>query len=333
MAVGNNYTTFDASGAGGIGLGLRESLADKIYQISPTETPALTMSRKEKAEAVYEEWLIDTLAAAVSTNAAIEGDDATVAAVTPQTRVGNRCQIAQKAFGITGTLEAVKKAGRAKEMGYQLSKKSAEIKRDIESSLLANLASVTGNETTARVLGGLPTWLTTNLGSAGSNFGFGTGGSGGGFSAGNTVVRVNGTPRPFIQLQVDNAMQSAWQQGGKPSMLLLGAKQRGVFSGFDGISSQQQVDVKDRMIYGAADVYVSNWGNLRVAPDRFIRQVSSIDYDVFGLEPEYLAIGELRPFFVRELAVTGDREQRQLIWEGTLKVLNEAAHFLITDLN
>lgn len=328
MAVGNVYTTFDAAGnaTGAKDIGIRESLADKIYMISPTETPFLTMCRKVKAEATYEEWLIDELAAAVDTNAAVEGDEATVDALTPGERVGNRCQILDKAFGVSGTLEAVKKAGRAKEMAYQLSKKAAELKRDLEMSLLANNTSVAGPEGTAREMGGFPAWFETNVD-------FDGGGANGGFAAGTVTARTNGAARAFAESMVTSMMQSAWDEGGMPSTLLLGAKQRGVFSGFQGIATDVKTEAAQKKIIATADVYVSDFGTLRVVADRYIRKVGGVDYDVFGVDPNYVEVAELRTFRQHELAKTGDSDRRQLLWEGTLKVLNEAAHFLITDLS
>ncbi len=109
----------------------------------------------------------DALASAVLTNAAVEGDTASDATIGVTTRVGNKTQISQKTVKISGTLEAVDKAGRKSEKAYQLAKASAEIKRDMETTLLSNQASTNGNSSTARKLGGLQTWLATN-----GDFGF-----------------------------------------------------------------------------------------------------------------------------------------------------------------
>lgn len=96
-------------------VGVREDLSDMIYDISPTDTPFLTMAKKGSASARYHEWQIDTLVAA-GTNAQIEGDDATADAAPATTRPGNRVQILRKVVQTSGTVEAVKKAGRKSEM-------------------------------------------------------------------------------------------------------------------------------------------------------------------------------------------------------------------------
>ena len=62
-------------------IGQREDLSNVIYDISPTDTPIMSSIGKSKATAVYHEWQTDSLAAATTNTAAVEGDDATVASL------------------------------------------------------------------------------------------------------------------------------------------------------------------------------------------------------------------------------------------------------------
>ena len=110
-------------------VGLREDLIDTIYDISPTETPFMSSIGKTKATATYHEWQTDSLAAVDTSNAAVEGADATSATLAPTTRLGNYTQIVQKTIQTSGTLDVVNKAGRKSEKAYQLAKASAELKR------------------------------------------------------------------------------------------------------------------------------------------------------------------------------------------------------------
>ena len=96
-------------------IGQREDLSDVIYNISPTETPFMSSVGKSKATAVYHEWQTDSLASVNTSNYAVEGDTASDATMSPTTRIGNRTQISQKTVKISGTLEAVNKAGRKSE--------------------------------------------------------------------------------------------------------------------------------------------------------------------------------------------------------------------------
>jgi hypothetical protein len=67
------------------------------------------------------------------------------------------------------------------------------------------------------------------------------------------------------------------------------------------------------------DVYVSDFGTLRVIPNRFQRE-----RDAWFLDFELLSVPALRPFMTKDLAVTGDSEQKLLLVEYTLKVNQEA---------
>ena len=102
----NTFDTYDS-------VGEREDLSDVIYNISPTDTPFLSSAAKTAATAVLHEWQTDSLAAAVTNNAVIEGDEATLDASTATTRLSNSTQIMDKTVVITVTQEAVDKACRA----------------------------------------------------------------------------------------------------------------------------------------------------------------------------------------------------------------------------
>ena len=304
-------------------IGQREDLSDVIYNISPTETPFMSSIGKTKATAIYHEWQTDSLAAVNTSNAAVEGATASDATMSPTTRVGNRTQISQKTIKISGTLEAVNKAGRKSEKAYQLAKASSEIKRDMEAILLSNQVAASGNSTVARKLGGLQTWLNSNY-SGGTN---GTAGSGG------TTARVTGTDRAFTATQLNTVMQSAYTNGGSPTMLLVTPAQKVVASTFTGIATRYR-DVpanQQAQIINAADVYVSDFGIIQIVPDRFIPN-SDNDDTAFLLDTEMAAVAYLRPFQTVELAKTGDADLTQLLVEYTLEVKNEAAHGIISDL-
>lgn len=305
-------------------VGMREDLSDVIYNISPTDTPFMSSIGKTKATAVYHEWQTDSLAAA-ATNAAVEGADATEATLSATVRVGNRTQISQKTVGITGTLEAVDKAGRKSEKAYQLAKASSEIKRDMEFALLNNTVQSNGSAgSSARVLGGLQTWLATNGD-------FGTGGSAG---ATGTTARTNGTNRTFEESLLKTVVKEVFESGGSPKVLMVTPAHKQTVSAFAGIAAQRYMAPSDAptTIIGAADIYLSDFGSISVIPNRFLLSGNSANDVAFVLDPEYAAVAYLRPFFTNDLAPTGDSTKTQLLVEYTLEVKNEAAHGIIADL-
>jgi hypothetical protein len=309
--------TFTAHSA----IGQREDLTDVIYNISPTETPLLNTLARAKATAVYHEWQTDSLAAATTANAAVEGDDATSATLSPTTRLGNYTQIVQKTIQISGTLETVNKAGRKSEKAYQLARASSELKRDIETILCANQGRSAGSSSTARKMGSLLSWIKTNTDKASDG-------------ADPTTIgvstRTDGTARTFTEALLKSVIAEVYASGGSPKVLMVGAAGKQKVSTFAGIAAQRYMAPADAptTIIGAADVYLSDFGSVSVVPNRFMRA-----RDAFILDPEYAAVAYLRPFATNELAKTGDSDKTQILAELTLEMRNEAAHGLVADLD
>lgn len=314
--VTNTFTRYSA-------IGIREDLSNVIYNISPEETPFIANVGRENVKNTYFEWQTDSLAAASAANAALEGDDiSSFDAVSPTSRVGNYTQISRKTVVISGTLESVDKAGRRSELTYQLAKMGSELKRDMESALLANQAAVAGNTTTARRTAGLPAWLT-------SNTDFGTGGADPTVGSTPTAARTDGTQRAFTETLLKNVIAEVWTSGGTPKMLMVGSFNKQAASGFNGIATRYR-DVpagQQAQIIGAADVYVSDFGTVNIVPNRFQRA-----RDAFVVDPEYASLAILRPIQQEELAKTGDAEKRLMLVEYGLKVSNQAAHGIVADL-
>ena len=296
------YKTYDT-------VGIREDLQDAIYDISPTTTPFMSTIGRTKAKATYHEWQTDSLADTNPDNAQLEGADATAATLTPTTRVGNYTQISDKVIQVSTTDDAVDKAGRSTETAYQLSKASAELKRDMETILLSDQvqspggASVaSGDPMTPRKLGGLASWITTN-----------------------TVDTAGGA---LTEDMLKEAVLKAYNSGGEPDVLLVSPANKQVVSTFAGIAEQRYQAPKSSptTIIGAADVYLSDFGSVSVVPDRFLGD----DY-TFVLDPSMANVAYLRPFKSQKLAKMGDSEKHLLNVEYTLVVKNEAAHAMMSD--
>ena len=304
------YQTFTA-------IGQREDLSDMIYNISPTETPIMSSIGKTKATAVYHEWQTDSLAAATTANAAVEGADATSITASPTTRVGNYTQIVQKTVQVSGTLETVDKAGRKSEKAYQLAKASQELKRDLETIITANQGKSAGTSTVARTMGSLLSWIKSNSSQ-------GTGGSAPATSG--TSTRTDGTQRTATEALMKTVIASIFDAGGNPKAVFVGSAGKQKMSTFAGIAVNRYQITKPEA--GAADINQSDFGQLSIDPDRFMR-----NRDMLILDPEYAAMAFLRPFMTNELAKSGDSDKTQILAEVTLEVKNEAAHGIVADLD
>jgi hypothetical protein len=310
-------------------IGQREDLSNTIYNIAPTETPVVSSIGKTKATATYHEWQTDDLAAA-SAAGLIEGADASGASDTPTTRVGNRTQIQGKTVHISGTLDAVDKAGRKTETAYQLAKAGQELKRDMEKTILGNVAQSNGTAgSAARLLGSIQTWLGTNF--VTMTDGVAPVGSNG------TAIRTKGaTASAFTEAKLKECVKSCFENGGNPTILVVPPTQKQVVSGFPGIAEQRYAaptSGKQTTIMGAADVYLSDFGTLSVVPDRFMTASTSPSAEqALVLDPSMAAIATLRPFQSNLLAKSGDSEKHQMLVEYTLQVSNEKAHGIVADL-
>jgi hypothetical protein len=302
----NTFDSYDA-------VGIREDLEDVIYDVSPEETPFLSSMSRMKATNTFHEWQTDTLRASAS-NAHIEGDDTTAEARSATTRLGNYTQIFKNAVVIPGTDDGLDKAGRGKEMAYQVMKIAKEQKLDIEKALFDNNARVAGNSTTARELAGAPAWLTTNT----------SAGTGGVDPTGDgTDARTDGTQEAFSQTRFDTVMQSIWENGGKPDTVYLSAFQMNVALGFTGMNNQRSTVTATRsnnMVVRDFDLYVTPWGNVTFVPTRENRS-----RDVFIMQSDMWGVAQLRPMKNTPLAKTGDNEKRQVVTELTLVCKNEKA--------
>jgi hypothetical protein len=240
----------------------------------------------------------------------------------PTRRLGNYTQIQIKIPRVTGTQRSVEHAGRADEMDYQVMLNGLALKRDVEMTMLNNQSKLAGNETTARNLGGIDSWLFTNTdkGTAG--------GAADPTSPDGSQTRTDGTQRGYTEASLKNVLQKIWTAGGKPDVIMMGAFNKQVFSTFTGRGTP--IENQETMtITAAADTYKSDFGTLRAVANRFQRA-----RDVFCLQMDMWADSPLpgRNFVSFPLAKTGDTDRRQLLIEHTLTARNQAASGGIFDL-
>ncbi len=298
------------------GKGIRENLADVIYNISPVDTPFMNNIGRDTASNTYFEWQTDALAAVDTANAAVEGDDAPGVAATATTRLGNYTQISRKMVTISGTMEAVNKAGRRSELAYQLAKRGAELKRDMEAILVGPQAAVAGSDSVARKTAGFEAFV---QGATVANTLRGTGGLdptlSGTTSGFPNAGPTDGTQRAFTEALLKAGLQVVWNAGGDTDIVMVGAGNKQVASGFTGIATRFR-DVpagKQAQIIGAADVYVSAFGSHKIELSRYIMAAS-----IFGLQEDGWQVDYLRPFQTLPIATIGDAEREMLLAEWTL---------------
>ena len=281
--------------------GNREDLLDIVTNITPTDTPMLSDFKKTKATARYHEWVTDTLASAAA-NAQIEGADYSFSKVASRSRTGGYTQILTKLVEVSGTQDAVDKAGVDSEYAYQMEKKLKEIARDAEYAIVQNTGN-SGASGTARTLKGVLSWITTNV-----TTGTGTG------------------TETLTETMYNDSLQLAYAQGGNPDTTYCNSWQKRKISGFTA-STTRNIDAGAKKLIASIDVYESDFGVQAIKLDRFM------DTDkIVQLQKDMWATAWLRPFKSEEVAKIGDAMRGSIIGEFTLEALNEAASAKITEL-
>ena len=297
--------------------GLAEDFENVIFDVSPTETPMLTMAKRTKATARYHQWQTDSLAAA-SSNKAEEGADPTYGTAPQTTTLGNYCQISTKTVDISRTLDIVNKYGRKSEVAMQLMKRGKELKRDMEFTICRNQPSAS---TTARATAGWECMISANLVRA--NNAQTTDYSVRGFSAASWTAPEDGSLVAFNEADLVSALGLAWEDGGDPSIIMMSKKNKNLFNAFTGVATKFN-EVKgssQAVVTGAADVYVSSYGNHAVKLNRYQR-----DQAVFCIDPEYISVAYLDGIKKTPMAKTGDAERYLLTVEYCLVSNSQDAH-------
>ena len=283
-------------------VGNKLDMSDIITNISPEDTPLFSRIGKTKATAVTHEWLEDTLGEARE-NKQPEGYTYSTEKVEPRTRLWNYTQIMHRGIHVTQTQEVVLKYGLKQETAYQMQKTLKELAFDCEKALIEQDVRKLGAMDDARVFGGLPYWIYTNV-----------------FS--------NGSPRPLTFDEINNALEQTWFGGGKPSILLMSPRNKRVVSTMTAGHTKYMDANKTTKLTQMIHVLETDFGTLQCLTDRFMPNDI-----VYGLSPDYLKKAFLRPFRTGEIPEMSDMVRKYVKGEWTLEMRAEKAHFKIEDLD
>lgn len=296
-----------------------EDVSDVIAVISPTDTPFLSALKRTKANNTMHEFITDALNTAAN-NAQLEGDVFTADTRPTPVRLNNRTQISRKVVAVSRSQQASNPYGMKDMLAYQMANSGKEIKRDQEVALTQNTTANAGNSTTARQARGLEGWIATN----------GDYGSGGAApvytTTPGTAPTDAGTTRAFTESSLKSVLQACFTQGGNPSMIMVGPSQKQTFSGFTG-NTTRMGESNDQKLVTAIDVYVSDFGTLKVVPNRFQRARTA-----FILDMDYWALAEMTAPQMQDLPQTFDGVGKVLVTEYTLEAKQEKASGAVRDL-
>lgn len=302
-------------------VGKKEDVSDVISNISPTATPFQSLIKTERCSNTVFQWQEDSLAS-VGDNAVVEGADASDSNMDPTVMRSNYTQIMQKTVKISGTADAVATYGRAKETAYQLAKKSAELKRELEYHLVGKVQNAAaGASNTARTFGNA----------------FGTDAASTAIIDASVTVTIDGngatagTPvGALTEASILSVNQALYEAGSEAQYIMVKPADSLLIADFTKVAGRNRdINVANsKTLVNAVDLYVSPFGEQKVIINRFLKATECLVFD-----PSMWSLVALRPWTRELLAKNGDADRHQLVGEYSLKHRNYKATGRITNLS
>lgn len=306
--MANTYTVYEV-------IGKKEDVSDIITNISPTTTPFQSMIGKESVSNVLYQWQEDTLANAAA-NAQYDGFDAAEIAAVPTTIRTSYTQILAKAIKVATTTDKVSMYGRAKETAYQLSKRAAELKRDLEYVMLNKQAGGAGNLNNV-TLTSIGNSASVTSDSARTMKSFQAQVDSSTYAA--LLTKTGGTSTAMTETHLNTVLQQLFTNGADPKYLMIPPGEALNIAAFATATGRYRfADNADadaaRRVVNVVDLYVSPYGEIKVILNRF---QDAADHLVF--DPDMWKQTVLRPWTREPLAKVGDAERHLLVGEYSLK--------------
>jgi len=322
--VGGVFTTYQAKAN-------REDLSNSIYNIDPFDTPVMSLARRRNVKNRTFDWQSENLPTVDPNNAQLEGFELARAASQPTVRLTNVTQISSRDATVSGSQEAADAAGKGSEMGHQMALKSKVLKCDMESIMCSRQARVDGSDPgTARKTESIPHWLARAVDKAGGINGAIVGVAGAiGPTAGVPILATD----PFTataataltEIQIGDAMEKAYRNGGKPSKWVLPPGPKRTVSTFEGRTGSQILVGKTEVV-ATVDIIATDFGRVMAIPSLWFPAAADMS---LLLDPNYLAVGFFRNFRSYQIAKIGDAETRMILAEWGVEMRNPLAHILM----
>ena len=274
----------------------REDLLDIITDVSPDETPLMTMLGTTTASNTLHEWPEDYISRPTTVAKSVEGAAATYSDLTQPSRRNNILQIITQTYRITGTERDVDIAGMGDPMDYQADKALREWKMKAEYSLI-NATAASGASGVAREMSGLGAVITTHY-----------------------TARNSGTS--LSETEFNDAVEDSWNDVGADDvfdtvLVPMGLRQK--ISTFTA-GSTKFVDASDRRLTRPIAVYESDGGIHKIYPHKDVPNAVATPGPTFiGIKEDKYFVSYLRKPKRELLAKDGDRDNGQIVGELTLE--------------
>jgi hypothetical protein len=280
--------------------GRREDLLDVIGDVSPDETPLLTLLSTSTANGTLHEWLKYNISRPSSVSADVEGADTTFTDLTQPSRANNVTQIIKQPIQVSRTERRVNVAAMGDPYAFQKADGLRQMKMKMEYAVL-NAVKASGASGVARQMNGIDAFITTNV-----------------------TARNSGTS--FSEQELNDMVADVWTTVSPDKMfdmVLCTFRVKQAIAGFAG-NSTRFIDATERRLVKEVLVYDSAGGSHRIFAHKDVRNAAGT-VTVYGLREDLFKVAYLDKPMFEELAKTGDSDKGHWVTELTLESLEERA--------
>lgn len=303
---------------------IREDVADKIYSVSPEFTPIASFIGTAPCKSRTPVWYSDSYRAPKADNKSAQASAAEAEAVTGATKLGNHTQILKGVISVDDAMKDQSIYGNFNTLGYLVTKKGVEIRRDWESVIISSQASVAGDDSTAGQSAGLGAFIKTNIDKANN-------GSVPGYqSSGVITARTKGTARVVTEAILENVLVKRFQTTGEPTDKLSAFCSMKMKQKLATTLTGRNIDRAENdgtIVNGNVDVYISPAGSVKIVPHYMMQ-----DEAIFFVDSTKAHTGVHRNYQTKDLGAKGDATEKQLLMENTLILTSEDGHGAAYDL-
>lgn len=279
----------------------REDLLDLLGDVSPDETPLLTLLGTGTAKGTYHEWLKYNIARPTTVSSVVEGADTTFADLTQPTRTGNITQIISQSVRVSRTEQRVVVAGMGNPFDFQKVDALRQLKMKMEYAIL-NAVKASGSSGIARQMDGLDAFITSVATARNSGTSF-------------SETELNDmTADAYATVRADKVFDT----------LLCTVKIKQAIAGFAG-NSTRFIPAQDRRLTKDILVYDSAVGSHSIMHHRDVRNNAG-STTVYGLRLDMHKVAYLDKPMFEELAKQGDSDRGHWITELCIEVEEEKAN-------
>jgi Family of unknown function (DUF5309) len=278
----------------------REDLLDVIGDVSPDETPLMTLFPDGNVNGTLHEWLKYNIARPTSVQADVEGEDTTFADLTQPSRENNVTHIIKQSIRVSRTERKVNVAAMGDPYAFQKADALRKQKMKMELALL-NSTRASGASGVARSMTGIDAFITSV-----------------------TTARNSGTS--FSETELNDMAAEGYTNVSADKifdMILSTVKIKQAITGFSA-NSQRWINAEERRLTKDVLVYDSAVGSHRIMHHRDVRNVAG-SVTVYGLREDLWKKAYLDKPMFEELAKVGDADRGHWVTEFTLESHEERA--------